>query len=155
MVFGMLPGVYNVINRNLNWEGGVMYGYKREVFLPYPQAVQKAREELKKEGFGVLTEIDVRNTLKKKLEVDFTDYIILGACNPPFAYKALQTEKDVGLMMPCNVIIYVDRGKTYVSAALPTALMSLIPNDKLKATAEQIEEKLKKVVDCITQTAMV
>jgi uncharacterized protein (DUF302 family) len=131
-----------------------MYGYKRQVDLPYPQAVQKAREELKKEGFGVLTEINVKDTLKKKLEVEFTDYIILGACNPPFAYKALQTEKDVGLMMPCNVVIYTDRGRTYVAAALPTALMSLIPNSKLQVTAQQIEDKLKKVVDNITETVV-
>jgi uncharacterized protein (DUF302 family) len=131
-----------------------MYGYKRQVDLPYPQAVQKAREELKKEGFGVLTEINVKDTLKKKLEVEFTDYIILGACNPPFAYKALQTEKDVGLMMPCNVVIYTDRGRTYVADALPTALMSLIPNSKLQVTAQQIEDKLKKVVDNITETVV-
>jgi uncharacterized protein (DUF302 family) len=132
-----------------------MYGYKRQVSLSYPQAVQKAREELKKEGFGVLTEIDVKDTLKKKLNVDFADYIILGACNPPFAYQALQTEKDVGLMMPCNVIVYTDKGQTFVAAAMPTALMSLIQNSKLQVTAQQIEEKLKKVVDNITQTVMV
>jgi uncharacterized protein (DUF302 family) len=131
-----------------------MYGYKQQVNLPYPQAVQKAREELIKEGFGVLTEIDVKDTLKKKLNVDFADYIILGACNPPFAYQALQTEKDVGLMMPCNVVIYTDKGKTFISAAMPTALMSLIQNSKLQVTAQQIEEKLKKVVNSITQTMM-
>jgi uncharacterized protein (DUF302 family) len=124
-----------------------MYGYKRQVELPYLVAVQKVRDELKKEGFGVLTEINVKDTLKKKLDVDYDDYIILGACNPPFAYQALQVVKDVGLMMPCNVIVYRDNGKTYISAAMPAALMNLIQNDKLQSTAQQIEQKLKKVVD--------
>jgi uncharacterized protein (DUF302 family) len=80
------------------------------------------------------------------LNVDYDDYIILGACNPPFSYQALQVEKDVGLMMPCNIIVYADKGKTFVSAAMPTTLMSLIENDKLKSTAQQIEWKLKNVV---------
>ncbi len=124
-----------------------MYGYKIQVDLPYAEAVQKMREELKKEGFGVITEIDVKDTLKKKINVDYGNYIILGACNPPFAYQALQVEKDVGLMMPCNVVIYEDKGKTLVSAAMPTALMGLVRNEKLKSTAEQIEQKLKKAVD--------
>jgi uncharacterized protein (DUF302 family) len=126
-----------------------MYGYKRQVNLPYAKAVARVREELGKEGFGVLTEIDVKATLKKKLNVDYEDYIILGACNPPFAYQALQVIKDVGLMMPCNVIVFVDQGRTFVEAAMPTVLMNLIQNDKLKTTAEQIEGKLKKVVDGI------
>ena len=129
-----------------------MYGYKRQVNLPYDKTVAKAREELAKEGFGVLTEIDVKATLKKKLNVDFDDYIILGACNPPFAYQAMQIVKDVGLMMPCNVIVYNDKGKTFIEAVMPTMLMGLIQNDKLKPTAEQIEAKLKKVVDSIGQT---
>jgi uncharacterized protein (DUF302 family) len=126
-----------------------MYGYKRQVNLPYEKAVARVREELGKEGFGVLTEIDVKATLKKKLNVDYEDYIILGACNPPFAYQALKVIKDVGLMMPCNVIVFVDEGRTFVEAAMPTVLMNLIQNDKLKTTAEQIEGKLKKVVDGI------
>lgn len=127
-----------------------MYGYKKQVNLPYDKAVAKVREELPKEGFGVLTEIDVKATLKKKLNVDFEDYIILGACNPPFAYQALQVIKDVGLMMPCNVVVFTDKGKTYVEAVNPTMLMSLIQNEKLKPLAEQIEAKLKKVVDAIS-----
>ncbi len=126
-----------------------MYGYKRQVDLPYAEAVRKVREELKKEGFGVLTEINVKDTLKQKLNVEFDEYIILGACNPPFAYQALQVEKDVGLMMPCNVIVYTNKGKISVSAVMPTVLMGLIQNDKLKSTAQQIEQKLKKVVDSI------
>jgi uncharacterized protein (DUF302 family) len=126
-----------------------MYGYKKEVHLTSPDAVTKIKEELKKEGFGVLTEIDVKDTLKKKLNVDFDSYVILGACNPPFAYKALQAVKDVGLMMPCNVVVYSDQGRTFLAAALPTVLLGLIKNDKLKGTADEIEAKLKKAVDAV------
>ena len=126
-----------------------MYGYKKEVNLPYDKAVAKAREEMSKEGFGVLTEVDVKATLKKKLNVDYDDYIILGACNPPFAYQALQIKKDVGLMMPCNIIVYADKGKTFVVAAMPTVLMNLVQDDRLKPVAEQIEAKLKKIVDSV------
>jgi uncharacterized protein (DUF302 family) len=128
-----------------------MYGYKKQVNLPYDKAVARIREELAKEGFGVLTEIDVKATLKKKLNVEYEDYIILGACNPPFAYQALQVIKDVGLMMPCNVIVFVDKGQTFVEAAMPTVLMNLIQNQGLKSTAEKVEGKLKKVVDSIKQ----
>jgi uncharacterized protein (DUF302 family) len=126
-----------------------MYGYRKQVNLPYAQTVTLVREELAKEGFGVLTEIDVKATLKKKLNVDFDDYIILGACNPPFAYQALQIVKEAGLMMPCNIVVYSEQGKTFVACVMPTVLMNLIQNDKLKPTAEQIESKLKKVVDRI------
>lgn len=126
-----------------------MYQYKREVRLSYDQAVARAREELQKEGFGVLTEIDVKATLKKKLSVDFDDYIILGACNPPFAYKALQAEQDLGLMLPCNLIVYSKNGRTFAAAIKPTIQMEKIGNPKLKDVALQIEEKLKKVVDSI------
>jgi uncharacterized protein (DUF302 family) len=124
-----------------------MYGYKKSVDLPYEQAVKKTKEELKKEGFGVLTEIDVEETLKKKLDVNFNKYVILGACNPPFAYKSLQAELDIGLMLPCNVIVYENEDKIFVSAILPTAAMSMIKNGKLREVAEQVEEKLKRVID--------
>ncbi|MEK6947196.1 MAG: DUF302 domain-containing protein [Nanoarchaeota archaeon] len=126
-----------------------MYQYKREIKLGYDRAVARAREELQKEGFGVLTEIDVKATLKKKLDVDFDDYIILGACNPPFAYRALQAEQDLGLMLPCNLIVYTKNGKTFAAAIKPTVQMEKIGNPKLKDVALQIEEKLKKVVDSI------
>ena len=126
-----------------------MYGYKKQVNLTYHDAVAKTREELAKQGFGVLTEVDVKATLKKKLNAEFDDYIILGACNPPFAYQALQVVKDVGMMMPCNVVVFRDNGQTFVKAVMPTALMNLIQNDKLKPIAEEIESKLKKVVDSL------
>jgi uncharacterized protein (DUF302 family) len=125
------------------------YGYKRQVKITHDDAVKKAREELQKEGFGILTEIDVKATLKKKLDVEYGNYIILGACNPPFAYQALQTEKDIGLLLPCNVIVYEQDGDIYVSAILPTVAMSMVENENLRDIAEQVEEKLKKVVDNI------
>ena len=125
------------------------YGYKRQVSILYEEAVSKTREELQKEGFGVLTEIDVKATLKKKLDVDYDNYIILGACNPPFAYQALQAEKDIGLLLPCNIIVYDTEGKTFVSAMLPTVAMSMVENEKLRDIALQVEGKLKKVVDSI------
>ncbi len=124
-----------------------MYTYKKSVPLGYANTVAKVKEELKKEGFGVLTEIDVKQTLKAKLNVDFEDYIILGACNPPLAYQALTAERDIGVLLPCNVIVYVQDGKTFVSAALPTVQLGKVGNPKLLPIAEQVEEKLKKVVD--------
>ncbi len=126
-----------------------MYGYKKQVKTTYENTVEKTRQELQKEGFGILTEIDVKATLKKKLDVDYEKYIILGACNPPFAFQALQAEKDVGLLLPCNVIVYEQNGSTYVSAILPTVAMSMVDNEKLRDIAEQIEEKLKRIIDNI------
>lgn len=125
------------------------YGYKREVKLSYEDAVKKTREELQKEGFGVMTEIDVKVTLKKKLNVDFDNYIILGACNPPFAYHALLAEKDIGLLLPCNLIVYESDGKTFVATILPTASLSRVENIQLEGIAVQVETKLKKVVDSV------
>ena len=124
-----------------------MYGYKRQVELTFEDAVLKTKEELQKEGFGVLTEIDVKKTMKSKLDVDFENYIILGACNPQFAHKALMAEKDIGLLLPCNVIIYIENNKTFVSAIKPTIAMNMIDNDAMKELAEQVEAKLKNVID--------
>ena len=124
-----------------------MYNYKKSIPLGYADAVAKVKDELKKEGFGVLTEIDVRQTLKNKLNIDFDDYIILGACNPALAYQALTAEQDIGVLLPCNVIVYVKSGKTFVSAVLPTVQLGKVGNPKLSPIAEQVEIKLKKVVD--------
>ena len=124
-----------------------MYGYKKEVSLSYEEALKKVKDELQKEEFGVLTEIDVKATLEKKLGVDVDNYAILGACNPPAAYKALQAEPDIGLMLPCNVIVYEKESKIYVSAIKPTLAMQMIDNDRLKKIALEIEAKLKKVID--------
>jgi uncharacterized protein (DUF302 family) len=125
------------------------YGYKKRVRLSYQDALKKTREELQKEGFGVLTEIDVKATLKKKMNVDFDNYIILGACNPPFAFQALQAERDIGLLLPCNVIVYEAGGLTTVSAILPTVAMNMVENEGLRQVASQVEDKLKRVIDNI------
>ncbi|MHB1687872.1 MAG: DUF302 domain-containing protein [Ignavibacteriaceae bacterium] len=126
------------------------YGFSKIVNLGYDEAIEKVTEELKKEGFGVLTEIDVTATLKKKLDVDFKPYKILGACNPPFAYKALQSEEQIGLMLPCNVIVYVnDEGKTIVAAIDPIASMQAVKNDTLGEVAVTIQGKLKNVISSL------
>jgi uncharacterized protein (DUF302 family) len=122
------------------------YGYKRKVDYSFDKALHKLREELPKEGFGILTEIDVKETLKKKLDAEFDNYVILGTCNPPFAYQALQAEKDIGLLLPCNIIVYEDAGQTYISAIVPTVAMSMVENDKLGGIAVEVETKLKKVI---------
>ena len=124
------------------------YGFSKVVNLGYDEAIEKVTDELKKEGFGVLTEIDVKETLKKKLDVDFKPYKILGACNPPFAYKSLQAEEQIGLMLPCNVIVYVnDNNETVVAAIDPIASMQAVKNDKLGEVAETIQGKLKRVIN--------
>lgn len=125
------------------------YGYKRRVPLSFANAVSKTKAELSKEGFGVLTEIDVKATLKKKLDVEYGNYLILGACNPPFAFQALKSEKEIGLFLPCNVIVYEEGGETFVSAVLPTVAMSMVENPALAVIAVEVEAKLKKVVDSL------
>lgn len=126
-----------------------MYGYKKYVKMSYIDAVEGVKRELANEGFGVLTQVDVKAILKKKLDVDYNNYIILGVCNPAFAHKALQAEQDIGLMLPCNVIVYESESKVFVSAILPTEAMKMINNKKLNEIAETVEIKLKKVIDSI------
>ncbi len=125
------------------------YGYKREIQLSFKEAVEKTKDELMKEEFGVLTEIDVKATLKKKLDVDYDEYLILGACNPPFALKALQAEKDIGLLLPCNVIVFEEGGGVFVSAILPTVAMGVVDAPSLADVAQTVEKKLKKVIDSV------
>lgn len=125
------------------------YGYKKQVNIPFTEAVQKIREQLAKEGFGVLTKIDVKTTLKKKLDVEYDNYVILGACNPPLAYEALKTEKEIGLLLPCNVIVYEDSGRVFASAILPTMAMEMINNSSLADIAEKVEEKIKRAINNI------
>lgn len=123
------------------------YCFTKILDMSYDEAVQKAKEELKKEGFGILTEIDVRETLKMKLNVDFRKYKILGACNPTFAYQALQIESRIGTMLPCNVIVQeISEGKVEISAVDPVASMQAVKNDKLGNIAEQVRTKLRKVI---------
>ncbi|CUS77473.1 Uncharacterized conserved protein, DUF302 family [Candidatus Kryptonium thompsonii] len=122
------------------------YGISKPVNLTYEEAVSKVTEELKKEGFGVLTTIDVKETLKKKLDVDFDKYIILGACNPPYAYKALQAEYELGLILPCNVIVYEKDGKVTVSAFDSMVMAEIIDNPKLREIALEVREKIERVI---------
>ena len=124
------------------------YYFSKTVELSFDDAIQKATEELKKEGFGVLTEIDVKATLKKKLDVEFRNYKILGACNPSFAYQALQSERMIGAMLPCNVIIQeAEDGRTEVAAIDPVASMQAIQNPNLGEIAGTVRSKLKSVIE--------
>jgi uncharacterized protein (DUF302 family) len=124
------------------------YSFDKKLEISFEKAVARVTEELKKEGFGILTEIDVKETLKKKLNVDFRKYTILGACNPPFAYQALKAEEKIGLMLPCNVVVReTPDGKIEVSAIDPVASMLAIKNPGLQEVAEQVRAKLKKVID--------
>ncbi len=128
-------------------ETATQYYYAKTVDLSLDEAEARVREELKKEGFGVLTEIDVAATLKKKLDVDFRPYKILGACNPGFAHQALQAEGKIGVMLPCNVVVQAHDGKTEIAAVDPVASMQAVDNPALQPIAEEVRERLKQVVD--------
>lgn len=124
------------------------YYFSKILNVSFDEAINKITEELKKEGFGILTEIDVKEAMKKKLNVDFRKYKILGACNPPFAHKALQTEDKVGTMLPCNVIVQeTPEGKIEAAAIDPIASMQAVENQALKEIAIEVQGKLKKVID--------
>jgi uncharacterized protein (DUF302 family) len=123
------------------------YYFNKTLDLSFDDAVSRVTEALKKEGFGILTEIDVKETLKKKLDVDFKKYKILGACNPPFAYKALQIEDKIGAMLPCNVVVQESaEGNIEVSAVDPIASMQAVQNPDLQEIAEQVQAKLRSVI---------
>ncbi|MFH1009731.1 MAG: DUF302 domain-containing protein [bacterium] len=126
------------------------YHFTRSLNTSFDDAIARVTEALKKEGFGVLTEIDVKETLKKKLGVEFRNYKILGACNPPFAYQALLAEDKIGLMLPCNVIVQeLAPGKVEVAAVDPIASMQAIQNPKLGDVAKEVQAKLKAVIDSL------
>jgi uncharacterized protein (DUF302 family) len=126
------------------------YVYQTSVNLSFEETIQKVTEELKQEGFGILTEIDVKDTLKRKLDVDFGKYKILGACNPPNAYKALLGEIDIGLMLPCNVVVYEGEGDaTLVAAVDPVASMRAVDSIGLEATALEVRMKLQRVIEAM------
>jgi uncharacterized protein (DUF302 family) len=128
----------------------VSYYFSKTIKSSFDDAIKRATEELRKEGFGVLTQIDVKATLKEKLNVDFKPYRILGACNPPFAYRALQKEERIGTMLPCNVIVRdVGDGEVEISAVDPIASMQAIENADLAEIAVEVRAKLQKVVDSI------
>jgi uncharacterized protein (DUF302 family) len=123
------------------------YGYSKKMTTTFENAIEKTKEELKKEGFGVLTEIDLKETLKKKIDVHMDNYTILGACHPPSAYESIQSEIEIGLMLPCNVIVYQKNGEVFVSAIKPSVAMGMIENEDLGAVASDIEMRLITVID--------
>lgn len=122
------------------------YGMMRTVDLPFEKAVEKVTDELRKEEFGVLTTIDVRETMKKKLDVEFRKYVILGACNPPFAYRALQMEEEIGLLLPCNVIVYEKEGKSVVGIFDPMVMTVLMQNEAMTPVAAEVRRRLERVL---------
>lgn len=124
------------------------YYNAKTIDVNFDEAIEKVTAELKEEGFGILTEIDVKETLKKKLDVDFRKYKILGACNPPFAHKALLAENKIGTMLPCNVIVQeTDDGKVEVAAVNPMESMKAVENEKLGEIADEITNRLNKVME--------
>jgi uncharacterized protein (DUF302 family) len=127
----------------------INYGFTRELDIPYKTVIEMAIAALKQEGFGILTEINIMEKMKDKLGIDARNYIILGACNPPNAYKAILAEENIGLMLPCNVIVYEKGEKTVLSVIRPTVAMQMIDNMELHKLAETIEGQLKKAFDAI------
>lgn len=128
-----------------------MYGISRETELDFDTAVEETREELGEQGFGVLTEINIREKLEKKLDVEFQNYRILGACSPPHAYEALQEEIELGLLLPCNVIVYEEENQVYVSAVDPETLLDVTGNEELEDVAAEIKDSLEIAVDEVAQ----
>lgn len=131
------------------------YGISTTVPLDYEHAVARTKEALAAEGFGVLSEIDVAATMKKKLDVEFRPYVILGACNPPLAHRALSAERDIGLLLPCNVIVYADDvpGRSVVAAMDPVEALQLTGNDEIRPLAEDVKGRLTRVLEAIERTA--
>jgi len=126
------------------------YYFSKKVSTPFDETIDVVTEALKKEGFGILTEIDVQATLKKKLDVDFNKYRILGACNPPFAHKALLAENKIGTMLPCNVVVQeTGSGEVEVTAVDPMASMAAVENDSLKEVAAEIRQRLERVINSL------
>ncbi|RMG87402.1 MAG: DUF302 domain-containing protein [Chloroflexi bacterium] len=126
------------------------YGLKTTVNLPYEAAIARVTEALKGEGFGILTEIDVKATFKKKLDVDFKRYVILGACNPNLAYQGLQAEADLGLLLPCNVIVYeVDENSSVVAILDPNLMVTASGNPALESLGQEARARLERVVQSL------
>jgi uncharacterized protein (DUF302 family) len=129
----------------------IQYGFKKSVALPVDEADRRLREELKKEGFGILTEIDVRNTLKEKLDVEFRPYKILGACNPPLAHQALTSETDIGLLLPCNVVVYEgdDADTSVVGVLDPRVQLGITGRDDIDHLADEVRARMERVLDAL------
>lgn len=123
------------------------YGFRATLNVPYEEAIEQATAALKEEGFGVLTEIDVQATLKKKLDADFRRYVILGACNPKLAYQALQNELEIGLLLPCNVIVYeTNESQSVVSIVDPMSMLGVVEKEELEGVANKAKARLSRVV---------
>ena len=122
------------------------YGFSTTVSMDVDRAIERVTDELKKEGFGVLTTIDVQDTLKKKLDVQFKRYTILGACNPPFAHQALEAEEEIGLLLPCNVIVYEQGDRTTVAAFDPMIMSTILEKPGIQPIAEQVKQRLERVI---------
>jgi uncharacterized protein (DUF302 family) len=127
----------------------INYGFTKELDIPYETVIAQVREALKQEGFGVLTQIDIQGKMKEKLGIDMKKYIILGACNPSNAYKSISAEENIGLLLPCNVIIYEKGSKTVLSVIRPTVAIQMVDNAKLMEVAQAVEELLKNVFDAV------
>lgn len=121
-------------------------GFVKKLTLSFEDTITKVTEELKKEGFGILTTIDVKNTIKQKLDIDFRKYTILGACNPQFSHEALLADDQLGLMMPCNVVVQEKDGKTEISIFNPALLQSFTTDEKLNRMSEELAGKIKRVL---------
>ncbi len=122
------------------------------VSLPFDQAVARCREELAREGFGVLTEIDIQATLKKKLDVDRDPYVILGACHPPSAHRALEAVPEVGVLLPCNVTVSVEKGETVIRAMNPSGVMDMLANPVVEEVGREVGAALKRVVAAVERS---
>jgi uncharacterized protein (DUF302 family) len=125
------------------------YGMQKKLDLSYDQAVEQVTAALKEQGFGVLTSIDVQQTMRQKLDKDFRRYVILGACNPPLAFQALTDELEIGLLLPCNVIVYEDGEQSVVSILNPDQMMAFAQNNKLEPVAQQAKLRLEKVLESL------
>ncbi len=122
------------------------YGFGTSLKLPYDEAVQRVKDALKTEGFGVLTEIDVRKTMREKLGVEMEPYIILGACNPSLAHRALEQEPDIGLLLPCNVVVRAEDSGSRVDIADPQAMLGIVGNEQIGPVADEAKQRLQRVV---------
>ena len=123
------------------------YGFGTTLHMSYAEAIERTKEALKAEGFGVLTEIDIRKTLKEKIDVEFGDYVILGACNPQLAHRALQAEPEIGLLLPCNVIVYAEgEQRARVAVMDPAAALGVVDNQAIQPIAVEARERLERVV---------
>lgn len=125
------------------------YGFGATLDLPFDEALARTKAALQGEGFGVLSEIDVRATMKEKLAVDFERYVILGACNPQLAHRALQAEHDLGLLLPCNVIVHEHDGRSAVAIVDPAAMLGVVNNPALRAVADEAKERLERVATAL------